>query len=58
MTVINETLAWDISGDKDPSECIDVDPNEIYGNAQKITMEELIRMAESENIKRAVLTVQ
>lgn len=46
MTVINDTLAWGISGDKDPSECIDADPEEIYGIGQKIKMEELIRMAE------------
>ncbi|MCM1335196.1 MAG: DUF2442 domain-containing protein [Bacteroides sp.] len=26
LTVINDTVAWDISGDRDPSECIDIDP--------------------------------
>ena len=26
LTVINETVAWDLSGDRDPGKCIDVDP--------------------------------
>lgn len=25
LTVLNDTVAWDISGDRDPSECIDID---------------------------------
>jgi hypothetical protein len=29
-TVLNDTLAWDISGDKNLSECIDLDPFMLY----------------------------
>ncbi len=26
LTILNDTIAWDISGDHDSSECIDIDP--------------------------------
>lgn len=26
LTVLNDTVAWDISGNMDPCECIDIDP--------------------------------
>jgi len=26
LTVLNDTVAWDLSGDLDPSNCIDIDP--------------------------------
>ena len=29
-TIMNDTLAWDISGTRDPSSCIDIDPDVIY----------------------------
>ena len=29
-TVLNGTLAWDLSGRFDPSDCLDLDPNELY----------------------------
>ena len=29
-TVMNNTLAWDISGNFDPYKCIDIDPETIY----------------------------
>ncbi|MCL2051690.1 MAG: DUF2442 domain-containing protein [Lachnospiraceae bacterium] len=29
-TILNDTLAWDIGGDKDGSKCIDIDPDTIY----------------------------
>lgn len=29
-TVLNDTLAWDISGNRNPSECIDIDPFTLY----------------------------
>ena len=29
--VLNRTLAWDIKGNFDPSECIDICPDVIYG---------------------------
>ena len=29
-TVMNHTLAWDISGDFNPYKCIDIDPETIY----------------------------
>ena len=30
LTVLNATVAWDISGHYDPTNCIDIDPFEIY----------------------------
>lgn len=29
-TILNDTLAWDVSGTGDPSECIDIDPDYLY----------------------------
>lgn len=29
-TVINHTLAWDIAGNRDPYECLDIDPEVLY----------------------------
>ncbi len=29
-TVLNDTLAWDLSGKRDPSNCLDLDPEELY----------------------------
>lgn len=33
--IINDTLAWDISGQQDPYECIDIDPITLY-NSQSV----------------------
>lgn len=30
LTVLNDTVAWDISGDRDPTKCIDLDPIVIF----------------------------
>lgn len=38
-TIINGTLAWDISGDRDASKCIDVCPDKIYNEG--VTVEEI-----------------
>ena len=29
-TILNDTLAWDIAGDRNESECIDIDPDTLY----------------------------
>jgi hypothetical protein len=29
-TVLNDTLAWDLSGKRDPYDCLDLDPEELY----------------------------
>ncbi len=29
-TVMNDTLAWDISGDRDETKCLDIDPDTLY----------------------------
>lgn len=29
-TVMNHTLAWDLSGNYEPSECLDLDPDVLY----------------------------
>lgn len=28
--IMNDTLAWDLTGNNDPSECIDIDPDYLY----------------------------
>lgn len=30
LTVLNDTVAWDVSGHFDPRSCIDIDPFEVY----------------------------
>ena len=30
LTVLNSTVAWDLSGCYDPANCIDIDPFELY----------------------------
>lgn len=29
-TIMNDTLAWDVSGNRDVSKCIDIDPDTLY----------------------------
>lgn len=29
-TIMNDTLAWDISGNRDITSCIDIDPDSLY----------------------------
>ncbi|MCF0229861.1 MAG: DUF2442 domain-containing protein [Parasporobacterium sp.] len=29
-TILNDTLAWDINGNRNPAECIDIDPDTLY----------------------------
>lgn len=29
-TIMNDTLAWDMSGNRDNSKCIDIDPDTLY----------------------------
>lgn len=35
-TVMNGTLAWDVSGNFDVENCIDIDPDTIYNTAQDV----------------------
>ena len=28
--IMNDTLAWDVSGKDDPTDCIDIDPETLY----------------------------
>ncbi len=30
LTVLNDTVAWDLVGEYDPTQCIDIDPFEVY----------------------------
>lgn len=30
LTVLNDTIAWDLSGHYDPANCIDIDPFAVY----------------------------
>ena len=30
LTVLNDTAAWDVNGDRDPGSCVDLDPIELY----------------------------
>ena len=32
LTVINDTIAWDMIGNRDPCNCIDIDPLSIFEN--------------------------
>ena len=32
LTVLNSTIAWDLSGRYDPSDCIDIDPFTVYAS--------------------------
>ncbi|MBK7963712.1 MAG: DUF2442 domain-containing protein [Bdellovibrionales bacterium] len=36
-TVMNDTLAWDVTGTFDPRECIDIAPETIYADGIEIT---------------------
>ena len=38
-TVMNGTLAWDISGKRDPYNCIDICPDTVYQESRKINRE-------------------
>lgn len=29
-TILNDTLAWDVSGNRDLSKCLDIDPDTLY----------------------------
>jgi hypothetical protein len=42
LTVMNGTVAWDLSGKRDPSDCIDLDPFTIYESADVTDPLELI----------------
>lgn len=44
-TVLNGTLAWDLNGNYDESECLDIDPFELYGCPE---VEEPIHLFKSE----------
>lgn len=39
LTVLNETVAWDISGKHDPADCIDIDP---FGVAECPEVEDIL----------------
>ena len=32
LTVLNDTAAWDVTGNMDPCSCVDLDPIELYEN--------------------------
>ncbi len=32
LTVLNHSIAWDISGDRDESKCIDIDPFSVFNS--------------------------
>ncbi len=34
LTIINDTVAWDIDGDRNPYTCVDLDPCELYDISQ------------------------
>ena len=39
--IMNDTLAWDLSGNNDPAECIDIDPEVLYGLKHTGELEEV-----------------
>ncbi len=40
-TVLNDTLAWDLSGKFDPYNCLDLDPEELYNSCPEVQESEL-----------------
>lgn len=36
-TVLNQTLAWDLTGKFDPTDCLDLDPEELYNSCPNVT---------------------
>lgn len=36
LTVMNDAVAWDMSGTRDPFSCIDLDPCEMYETAPRV----------------------
>ena len=47
IAVINDTLAWDRTGDRDPYECIDIDPATIWDEGKPMSMEEMVELADA-----------
>lgn len=35
-TILNDTLAWDITGDRNESKCIDIDPDILYNLPESV----------------------
>jgi len=35
-TVLNHTLAWDVSGNYDPTQCLDLDPDVLYEKSTRV----------------------
>ena len=48
VTVMNHTVAWDLSGKRDPSNCVDIDPCNMYVNSIRVKdpLREEIHVAE------------
>ncbi len=44
-TVLNKTLAWDISGRRDSYHCIDICPDTIYTESTKVLQDPLLNTA-------------
>lgn len=36
-TILNNSLAWDIDGNRNPEKCIDICPDTIYDNCETVT---------------------
>lgn len=36
ITVMNQTVAWDVTGDRDPYQCIDIAPETIFHDGWKV----------------------
>lgn len=39
--IMNDTLAWDLSGNDDPADCIDIDPEVLYALEHTGELEEV-----------------
>lgn len=35
-TILNDTLAWDLTGNRDESQCIDIDPDTLYSLPESV----------------------
>ena len=43
-TVLNDTLAWDLSGQYDPTECLDIDPITLYNESPEVKEPEIVTL--------------
>ena len=53
LTVLNDTAAWDLDGNRDPSTCIDLDPCELYDHCPAVEdpLNDAVSIYQSKSVK-------